>query len=92
MFNYQTIALTSRASKVTCKILQARLQQYLNENFQIYRLDLGKVEEPEIKLPTFFGWYRKQRNFRKMSNSVSLTTQGPLNVWITASHEKFFKR
>ena len=55
MFSYQTIALTFHANKVTCNILQARLQHYLNENFQIYKLDLGKAEEPEIKLPTFFG-------------------------------------
>ena len=40
------------------KILQARLQQYMNqelpdtENFQMYQLDLEKAEEPEIKLPT----------------------------------------
>ena len=92
MFSYQTISLTSHANKVTCNIFQARLQQYLNENFQTYKLDLGKAEEPEIKLPTFFESYRKQRNFKKTSNSVSLTTQGPLNVSITTSCEKFFKR
>ena len=34
------------------KILQARLQQYVNQDFQMYKLDLEKAEEPEIKLPT----------------------------------------
>ena len=34
------------------KILQARLQQYMNLNFQMFKLDLEKAEEPEIKLPT----------------------------------------
>ena len=34
------------------KILQARLQKYVNQDFQIYKLDLGKAEEPEIKSPT----------------------------------------
>ena len=34
------------------KILQARLQQYITENFQMFKLDLEKPEEPEIKLPT----------------------------------------
>ena len=48
--NYCTIALISHASKVMLKILQARLQQYVK--FQTFKLDLEKVEEPEIKLPT----------------------------------------
>ena len=51
--NYCTIALSSHASKVTLKILQARLQQYLN--FQTFKLDLEKAEEPEIKLPISIG-------------------------------------
>ena len=37
------------------KILQARLQQYVNQNFQVFKLDLEKVEKPEIKLPTSAG-------------------------------------
>ena len=53
--NYHTIVLISHASKVMLKILQARLQQYVNENFQMYKLDLQKAEEPEIKLPTSVG-------------------------------------
>ena len=35
------------------KILQARLQQYVSHELQMFKLDLGKAEEPEIKLPTF---------------------------------------
>ena len=53
--NYCTIALISHASKVVLKLLQARLQQYVTENFQMFKLDLGKSEEPEFKLPTFIG-------------------------------------
>ena len=53
--NYHTIALISHASKVMLKILQARLQQYMNHEFQMFKLVLEKVEEPEIKLPTFAG-------------------------------------
>ena len=53
--NYCTIALISYASKVMLKILQARLQQYVNMNFQMFKLDLEKTEEPEIKLPTSVG-------------------------------------
>ena len=37
------------------KILQARLQQYVNQEFPEYKLDLEKAEEPEIKLPTSVG-------------------------------------
>ena len=51
--NYRTIAFISHASKVMLKILQVRLQQYVNrELFQMFKLILEKAEEPEIKLPT----------------------------------------
>ena len=49
----------------------------------MYRLDLEKVEEPEIKLPTSVGSQRKQGNSRKTSISASLTTLKPLTLWIT---------
>ena len=51
--NYHTIAPISHASKVMLKILQDRLQQYMN--LQMFKLDLEKAEEPEIKLPTSTG-------------------------------------
>ena len=53
--NVQTISLLSHASKVMLKILQARIQQYLNQDFQMYTLDLERAKEPEIKLPTSTG-------------------------------------
>ena len=62
--NYHTIALILHASKVMLKILQARLQHTLTENFQIFKLDLEKAEEPEIKLPTSTG-SSKNQEFRK---------------------------
>ena len=47
--NYHTIVLISHASRVIIKILQARLEQYAwTENFQMFKLDLEKAEEPEI--------------------------------------------
>ena len=50
--NYCTIAFVSNASKVVLKILEDRLQQYVNhEPFQMFKLDSEKAEEPEIKLP-----------------------------------------
>ena len=66
--NYHTIALISYASKVMLKILQARLQQYVN--FQMFKLDLEKAEEPEIKVPTSVGALKKQENSRKTSTSA----------------------
>ena len=60
--NYRTIALISHASKVILKILQARLQQYMNREFQMFKLVLEKAEEPEIKLPTSAGSLKKQEH------------------------------
>ena len=62
------------------------------ENFQIYKLALGKAEEPETKLPSFVGSWRKQGSFRKMSTSASLSMQKPLTVWIMTNCGKFLKR
>ena len=53
--NYHTIALISHASKVMLKILQARLQQYMNQELPDDQLDLEKAEEPETKWPTSNG-------------------------------------
>ena len=61
--NYHTVALISHASKVMLKILQARLQQYVN--FQMCKLDLEKAEEPEVKLPTSLQSLKKQESSRK---------------------------
>ena len=55
----------SHASKVMLKILQAGFNSTWTENFQMYKLDLEKAEEPEIKLPIFVGSYKKQENARK---------------------------
>ena len=85
--NDHTIALISHASKVMFKILQARLQQYMN--FQMFKLDLEKPEESEIKLPPSIGSYKQQENSRKTSTSASLTTLKSLTVWITTNYGKF---
>ena len=64
--NYCTIARISHASKVMLKILQARLQQYVNRELPDVQLDLEKAEEPEIKVPTSVGSLKKQeREFQK---------------------------
>ena len=60
--NYCTIALISHASKVMLKILQASLQLYMNCELQMYKLDLEKAEEPEIKLPISIESKKRQGN------------------------------
>ena len=78
--NYCTIALISHASKVMLKILQARLQQYVNRELPDVQAGLEKAEEPEIKLPTSAGSSKKQENSKKTSISALLTMPKPLTV------------
>ena len=80
----------SHASKIVLKILQARLQQYVNWELQMYKLNLENAEKPEIKLPTFFGSERKQGSSRKTPTSISLTVRKPLTMCITTKL-KFLK-
>ena len=68
-------------------ILQARLQQYLNRELPDVKLVLEKAEEPEIKLPTSDGSWKKQESSRKTSISALLTMPKPLIVWITINVE-----
>ena len=81
--NVQTTALISHANKVMLKILQARLQQNLNQELPDVKLVLEKAEEPEIKLPTSAGSWKKQERSGKTSVSALLTMPKPLTVWIT---------
>ena len=60
----------SHTSKVMLKILQTRLQQYMNCEFLDIQLDLEKAEEPEIKFPTSVGSSKKQESSKKKSISV----------------------
>ena len=61
-------------------------------NFQKFKLDLEKAEEPETKLPTSTGSSKKQESSTKTSTSALLTMSEPLTVWITTNCGKFFKR
>ena len=58
----------------------------------MFKLDLEKTEEPEIKLPTTAGSSKKEESSRKTSTSALLTTPQPLTVWITTNCGKFFTR
>ena len=61
-------------------------------NFQMFKLDLAKAEELEIKLPTSVGSSKKRDSSRNTSTSALLTMQKPLIVWITTNCGKFFKK
>ena len=84
-----TTQLHSSYMLVMLKILQARLQQYMNHELPNVQAVLEKAEEPEIKLPTSAGSWKKQESSRKTSISALLTTPKPLTVWITINCGKF---
>ena len=65
------------------KILQARLQQYIN--CELPDVQAGKAEEPEIKWPISTGLSKKQESSRKISISALLTMPKPLTVWVTTN-------
>ena len=58
----------------------------------MFKLDLEKAEEPEIKLPTSVGSSKKQESSRKISTSALLTLPKPLTVWLTTNCGKFLKK
>ena len=90
--NYHTTALISHTIKVMPQILQARLKQHMNYDFQMFKLDLEKAEKPGIKLSTVAGSSKKQENPRNTSILALLTMPKPLTVWTTTNFGKFFKR
>ena len=57
----------------------------------MFKLDLEKAEEPEIKLPTSIGSSKKKESSKKASTSALLTMPKPLTVWITANCGKFLR-
>ena len=74
------------------KILQARLQQYVNHELPGVQAGFRKSRGSEIKLPTSAESSKKQESSRKTSVSGLLTMPKPLTVWITINCGKFFKR
>ena len=62
------------------------------ENFQMFKLDLKKAEEPEIKLLSSVGSQKKQESSRKTPTSALLTMPKPLTVWIITNCGKFLNR
>ena len=74
------------------KILQARLQQYVNRELPDVQAGFLKGRGTKIKLPTSAGSWKKQESSRKTSISAFLTMQNPLTVWITRNCGKFWER
>ena len=87
--DYCIIALISHTSKVVLKYSKPGLNITWTARFQMFKLDLEKAEEPEIKLPTTPGSSKKQESSRKTSISALLTMPKPLTVWITINCGKF---
>ena len=90
--NYCTIVLISYASKVMLKILQARLQQYVNCELPDVQAGFRKGRGTRDQIANICWIIKKQESSRKTSISVLLTMPKPLTVWITTNCGKFFKR
>ena len=87
--NHHTFALISHASKVMLKIVQARLQQYVNRELPDVQAGFRKGRGTESKLPTSAVSPKKQESSKKTSTSALLTMPKPLTMWITTSSGKF---
>ena len=87
--NYCTIALISHASKVMFKILQARLQQYVNHEFPDVQAGFRKGRGTRDQIANIRWIMEKAREFQKTSTSALLIMPKPLTVWITINCEKF---
>ena len=90
--NYRTTVLISHASKVMLKILQARLQQYMNCELPYVQTGFRKGRRTRVQIANIHWIIEKARESRKTSTSAVLTMPKPLAVWITANCGKFFKR
>ena len=84
--NVQTIAQLHSShtlAKECSKFSKPGFNSKWNVNFQMFKLDLEKAEEPDIKFLTSVEKLKKQESVRKTSTSLLLTTPKPLTVWIT---------
>ena len=87
--NYHTIALISYASKVMLKILQARLQQYVNRELPDVQAGFRKGRGTRDQIANIRGSSKKEESSRKTSISALLTMPKPLTVWITINCGRF---
>ena len=89
MFNYQTIALISHTSKVMLKILQARLQQYVNHELLDVQAGFRKGRGTRDQVANIRWIIEKAIEFQKKSTFALLTMPKPFTVWITTNCRKF---
>ena len=87
--NYHTIPLISHANKVMLKILQARLQRYMNHEFPDIQTGFREGRGTRDQIANIRWIMEKQESSRKTSISALLTMPKPLTVWITINCGKF---
>ena len=85
------LPLISHASKVMLKILQARLQQYVNRELPDVQAGFRKGRGTRDQIANIRWIIEKAREFQKTSTSAFLTMPKPLTVWITTNCGKIFK-
>ena len=89
--NYHTIALTSHASKVMLKILQARVQQYVNHKLSDVQAGFRKGRGTRDQIANICWIIKKGRVPEKHATSTLLTMPKPLPMWIITNYGKFFR-
>ena len=90
--NSHTIALISHPSKEMLKILQARLQQYMNQELPDVQAEFIKGRGTRDQIANIWWITENAREFQKPSASGLLTMPKPLILWITMNCGKFLKR
>ena len=90
--NHCTISLISHTSKVMLKILQPRLQQYVNQELPDVQTGLRKAKGTRDQMANIHWITEKARDFQKTSISALLTMPKPLTIWITTNYGKLLKR
>ena len=89
--NYCTIALISHASKVILKILQARLQQYMNRELPDVQAKFRKGRGTKDQIANICWIIKTAREFQKNIYFCFIDYTKPLTVWIIANCGKFLK-
>ena len=90
--NCHTIALISHTSKVIRKILQARLQWYMNCELIDVQVGFRKGSGTRDPIANICWIIKKEESSRKTSTSALLTMPKPLTAWVTINCGKLFKR
>ena len=91
--NYRIIALISQVSKVMLKVVQVRLQQYVNHELPDVQAGFRKGRGTKVQIAYIHWIIEKAREFQKKTSIFALLTMPkPLTVWIIINCGKFFKR